>query len=451
MSKEVDLTNFRSVTKLESIRERFNQEGHPTYNYEKPDPQLAEKIFGAHSSHILGTPKNISDHIKPHNFNVIGGQCGLRTADLNLIQQGEYPSLNGEKLNKIEGNFNNFLDWLGKAISLDQIVDAIKYAETDVFISISEVKSWTEKITLIIEETFQRKLSDAERDGIKEALRKADIYRHKIINKYLQSLSSHEIQIIRVEDAQIYPDLKSARDELFDKIDLSVKDLQKTLASSREIENDKLSTGGKLSNFVKSKSLVNIMYTGIYVKLLQDLGLTKYKYTLINEPWYYPISNEADQHFFNKMMKEKGNYYFDKNSINSNIAFIPALGFENYGGTPYNFTKNISEVLNTENYQSEFKRIKKESKSVLSIKNNKLIQLSFNTSPTDEILEIIHNLDSVVANYTHKKRVANREYDDIDKRKEKVRKLKEDNLNEFNEHLDRLSEKTYSFITKLLK
>jgi len=438
-----ELLNFgRNFQKLQFLRNRLKKSsiffngGIPKYEWSKKHlgDTYDKVIIASQGIEKLGETKNTS-------YTVIGGWCVMRTFCIQKISNGQLIDPISGKPQKII-SIQQVSDWIKKAISMDGIVQAIGIYNGKEYVAISEVQLWFMKICNTLEMCLERNLNEKEKETVYKSIEFAEKKRYKITKKYIEYVSGKNINLVRIVDKDIFKELVIARDALFNKVGITINDLAKPLLTRLlKTSDDELSINIKtkkaLIQYIDTSSIVWLMYTGYYVKLLQKHNYIKTPYVIIIEP-FSPIHNNESRVLFNHLVYSGENAYLNKKGINNNLAYIAISESSSYNFNKSTSYLNISQVPNINNYKMFINLLKKD-KSIneLDLSINEAFQLGFNYLPYGKCKQLLLEMIRIIKEYKKEKKIikTNIKKDQRSARQEKLISLK----NNYKNHIYKLS------------
>lgn len=349
LAPQQHLLNYvRDNTKLQQIREQLKQPSERTYNGTIPSYEWTENVLGnnIYEKIILATPgiEQLGTS-KETAFTVLGGSCVLRTKCFHRLKAGFITDMvTGEKKNIT--SVAQVAEWIENAISLDQIVDIVGPYKGAAYAIISEEYLWLQKIMSALEHLFNRKLTDNEQDMLAAAIQKSEQKKHEMLKKYLAYVTQKEAHVVRIVDADIFDELREARDTLLDALDIKFEQLKELY---KNIFHTNQKTDDSLYAYLDSVSIIETMYSGLYLNILQKRGYVKTPKGIIIEPWIHArLGNILNI----KKVEKKHMYLYS--GIDTNLAFIAMDSASTKGFLRTQSKKSIQIVPNIYNYKKIF-------------------------------------------------------------------------------------------------
>lgn len=352
------LDNLIGQSKIQRIQTQIHPENGGLINYE-PNPTREQWInsqFGKFGVKILAFSNN-AEQLNQNDITVIGGWCAIRTADLLLMQQGILSDpLTGRR--KQFKTPQEVAEWTTRAVSIDQITEAIGIYKGTQYAAISEEQLWTERVQNTVGRTLDRQLTEHEKTKLDESLHIAEQKRFLFTNRYVTYVRQKDISITRVVDKDIYNGLISVRDEMLDCAGVTLDQLLSKFPDEKT---------------TRGYSIVWGMYTGPYLALLKNRGYVPSQKGLIVEPWWHATSETRTKKFVNqRIFSNPNNQYLSPNGLNSDLGFVAfADTLAQNGGQRIREAISINACPNPENYRHFIDALSKNPEIMsLSLGNN---------------------------------------------------------------------------------
>lgn len=412
-SEQEILNNGRDTGRLQKIRDRLTSPSGGIYQGTLPDKTWAKTNIGQIYKKVILASAGIEKlGSKGNEYTVLGGWCAIRTRCMRDLAKGILTDVGTGREIKIE-SVEEVAHWITQAISADQIVESIGIYNGETYVAISEEKLWTEKVINALEDVFDRGLTTSEIDILSKAMSIAETKRFLITKQYIEYVTQKSVNFRRVIDRDIFNELVNGRDELLQAVQTSIKEIAEPLIQNRvKFDNKSLElwqqhkTIDDLCNYVRDYSLVWFMYTGPYLKILQDKGYVTTPKAIIMEPWSHGASNEAEANFKEKVFASQSgkNNYLVPGGLNEDLAFIAIDESSEYNFKPSKVNKTIAEVPNIINYDDFFATLK-ENKMIaaLNLESNPSYMLGLNYLPYGKCREALLNMIRIKEDYREEK------------------------------------------------
>ena len=257
MEREILLENLVGESKIRGMKTKIQKSGGRLIDgVEATNLQpWIDKQFGQFGERVLIVSKG-ADNLNSQEITAIGGWCAIRTADVAKMQQGIITDpITGEE--KQFKSIPEVTDWIKKAISIDQCIEAIGVYAGQNYAVISEEQLWGDRVKGIVANQLNRPLTQTDEGQIETAIREGEEKRYIYTQRYIKLVSGQEPNLRRVVDRDVYDNLVEVRDEMLDVAGVSLESLKKKFPNDSSID---------------SYSLVWGMYTGPYLKMLKNKG-----------------------------------------------------------------------------------------------------------------------------------------------------------------------------------
>ncbi len=404
------LNSARENQKLLIIRDMLQQPNGGIPDGKLPSHDWAEKFLGETFHKVILATNGIEKlGEKGYEFTVLGGWCAVRTQCLKEISEGKLTDYISGETKTFTTTFE-VARWLQSAIAFDQIIEAVgKYNGTE-YVAISEERMWTEKVVHALERYFSRKLHQTEKDEIQIAIHNAEEKRYECTKRYLEYASGKKINLLRVVDRDIYKDLELARTRLFRKLNISLSDLTKStidritnrkqILEVNELENFIKS----INSYIKSYSLIWMMYTGPYLSILKKKGFVKTPKAIVIESWnhFSGIEIEAKTEFNYRLFGQNNgeNNQLQPHSINEDIAFIAMDEPSDFRWKRHRRTRKINKVPNIHNVEKYVHTLSvSPTITSLDLSKNEVYQECFNFIPYKQGFTLLNKMQTIASDY----------------------------------------------------
>lgn len=330
--------------------------------------RFGERLLGEFSERALLESPDISTLLPSETTTALGGWCVLRTADSLLLSRGIISDPEtGEK--KAYTTLAELTNWITSAVSLDQIVGAIGIFTGKNYTAISEERLWTDRIFQMAARNIS--LSPSDIKSIREAVEKAEIIRLRMTERYIRFVSKRSPRLVRVIDEDIFPDLRTVRDEMLDAAGISIPTLQQMFSNESGID---------------SYSIVWAMYTGPYLELLKRRKYVTTEKAVLLEPSDHAVSEtQAKSELTTRYFGDGRNRYLNEEGPNRNLGFIPFLESMEPDGKTTKRSLAIGQVPNTQNYSYFIERVRESGMcNQITLAQNPAFVLGVNLLPFGE-------------------------------------------------------------------
>ena len=391
MEREILLDNLIGRSKIESIKAGI-QPSEGGVIKSAPSSQMEtwlDQRFGRFGVKVLGVSDG-AEKLRFQDVTVMGGWCAIRTADLMQLQQGIVVN---PKSGVYEGykDVGKVADWIQRAVSIDQIVEAIGLYNGSDFVAISEEKLWGERVKAAVEGSLHRLLTTQEEVQIAEAMQRAEERRYQTTKRYLSYTTERDIDLRRVVDTDIYGDLVQVRDNMLDTAGISLDELISQYSEEKT---------------TKGYSIVWGMYTGPYLALLKSKGYVQTPKGLIVEPWMHAVSETRAKKLVNqRIFGTSRNSYLTEGGVNQDLGFVAYADVMLPNGQRLRKSAPINAVPNQENYQEFIDQLRDDPTcSSLTLSDNPAFVWGTNLLPFGRTKDILRQMVSIKEIYKQEKR-----------------------------------------------
>lgn len=384
------INQARDVTFLNKIRTKLSENTGGIHEGYIPNDVWLNRIIGETAEKFVLASPNIEQLDNVDSITILGGWCALRTKCLQDLSSGYLTDVKtGEKLRIF--NIKDITEWLTKAISFDQIYDAVGTYTGNFYTILSETYLWSLRVADTIEKLLNRKLDEKDFKKIISAIRIAEEQRYKLTIEYIKSYYSNQqkdlIKVNVVWDFDIIDELKKIRDTLLQQVNLNLHNFIVHFSSNLQTNNTFKSTDAdtaqeieSITKYLDAYSLVWMTYTGPYLEVLKKLDYVNTQTAIIIEPWSHAyIGSLRARNEFNTLFLSGKNQYLHPDGINSSLAFVAIDQIGDFNGTRHRTSKSISEVPNIYNFKNFVEtNLYAESISSLNLQQNNAFNLGYN-------------------------------------------------------------------------
>lgn len=346
------------------------------------NPAIEEWIprsLGTFGNKVVGVSDG-AELLDVSNITALGGWCAIRSNDFKRLNDSGTvfdPDTGVEtKIKEVEA----IADWITRAVSIDQVVDAIGMFQGKRYVAISEEKLWSERTINTVEEQLKRPLTSSEKDTISNAVAVAEQLRYQYTNRYLKYATGEDATLTRVVDQDIFSELKEVRDQMLEVAELPLQEFKQRFPDGRS----------------ESYSIVWGMYTGPYLDLLKKKGYVADQKAIILEPWWHafnennPAKTEVNERVFSR------NPYLASEGINKNIGYVAYADAMDNVSDRYRNIYPISAVPNRENYQKFITELSQDPKLVtLDLRNNPAFSWGVNLVPFGKAIIYLNTMVAI--------------------------------------------------------
>jgi hypothetical protein len=338
MEKGILLTNLVGESKVNSMIAKMRKPGGRLVGGIEADvvSPTIDRQFGQFGERVLFVSRG-TEKLDTEQTTALGGWCALRTEDVSRMQQGRLTDPATGEVRRYT-SVPEVADWITRAISIDQCIEAIGIYTGNNYAAISEEQLWGDRVKGIVANQFGRALTAAEAAQVEGAMQAAELRRYEYTKRYITLVSGQEPNLKRVVDGEISGDLQQVRDEMLDTAGISMEKLKGQFPNDLSIDN---------------YSLVWGMYTGPYLTMLRNRGYVQTPKGLLVEPWMHAVSEtEAKTEVNDRFFGNRANDYLVAGGINQDLGFAAYSDVMLPNGDRMRSSLPISAVPNQENYSA---------------------------------------------------------------------------------------------------
>lgn len=376
-------TNSRFAKRIGQCRDGYMP-------YGKSYAKLSEgfkDIIGPLAPRLLLATDPESLNLLPEQLAACGGWCALRTADVQLMSN-EASIMNPDS-GYIEPvrSVIQFTDWIRRSPTFDQIIESVGPVNAGEYAAISEGRLWAERAITKLATILRRNLSPEERSAIESAIYDAENTREELTRRYLSALLQNDnLTFRRVNDYDIWDELKKARDKLLQTAGISLEHLSAQDPTA------------------PNASIVWGMYSEPYFDVLRGSGIITSSKVLIVEPAFHAYPETRAHRQVADRIYPGNNRYFSRRGLNANTGFVAFIECLDEKGFNVRRTKPAGLVPNIANWESLFEKGNQfdpgsDSNLAINPALNALFQWGLNLYPTDDVLSALFRLSDIQRDY----------------------------------------------------